>query len=93
MIDDNRAVDAAHTDFSKTFDKVPHGRLTQKVKSHEIHSEQQGSVLGPLLFADDTKIGGAVGSEEGCQKILQDIDRLETWAEKWHMEFNPDNCE
>ena len=27
-------------------------------------------------------------SKEDCQRIQQDIDRLETWAEKWQMEFN-----
>ena len=27
------------------------------------------------------------------QRIQQDIDQLETWAERWQMEFNPDKCE
>ena len=44
-------------------------------------------------FADDTKIGGVADSDEDCQRIQQDIDRLENWAEKWQMEFNPDKCE
>eukprot|EP00061_Rhincodon_typus_P005477 g25029.t1 len=72
MIDEEKAVDVVYMDFHKVFDKVPHGRLVQKVKSHGI----RGSVLGPLLFviyindleeniasliskfADDTKIDG-----------------------------------
>ena len=44
-------------------------------------------------FADDTKIAGVADSDEHCQRIQQDIDRLENWAEKWQMEFNPDKCE
>ena len=44
-------------------------------------------------FADDTKIGGVADSDEDCQRIQQDVDRLEKWAEKWQMEFNPDKCE
>eukprot|EP00061_Rhincodon_typus_P005143 g24308.t1 len=44
-------------------------------------------------FADDTKIGGVVKSEEDCQGIQQDINQLEAWAEKWQIEFNPDKCE
>ena len=44
-------------------------------------------------FADDTKIGGVADSDEDCQRIQQDIDRLENWVEKWQMEFNLDKYE
>ena len=44
-------------------------------------------------FADYTKVGGFADSDEDHQRIQQDIDRLETWAERWQMEFNPDKCE
>ena len=35
-VDEGRAVDVVYTDFSNAFDKVPHGRLIQKVKRHGI---------------------------------------------------------
>ena len=44
-------------------------------------------------FADDTKIGEVADSDEDCQRIQQDIDRLGKWAEKCQMEFNLDKCE
>eukprot|EP00061_Rhincodon_typus_P013058 g39192.t1 len=46
VIDEGKPVDIVYMDFSKAFDKVPHSRLVQKVKSHGI----RGSVLGLLLF-------------------------------------------
>eukprot|EP00061_Rhincodon_typus_P009918 g33776.t1 len=36
MIDEGRAVDVVYMDFSKAFDRVPHGRLIQKVKLHGV---------------------------------------------------------
>eukprot|EP00061_Rhincodon_typus_P013808 g40407.t1 len=38
-IDESRAVDVVYMDFSKAFDKILHGRLILKVKSHGIHTE------------------------------------------------------
>ena len=38
-IDEGRAVDVVYMNFSKAIDKVPHGRLVQKVKSHGISGE------------------------------------------------------
>lgn len=39
-------------------------------------------------FAIDTKVNGIVDSEEGCQRIQQDIDQLQICLEKSQMEFN-----
>eukprot|EP00061_Rhincodon_typus_P017809 g46676.t1 len=39
VIDDGRAVDVVNMDFSKAFDKVPLGRLIQKIKMREIHDD------------------------------------------------------
>ena len=44
-------------------------------------------------FADDTKIGGIVDSEEGYLGLQQDLDQLGQCADEWQMEFNLDKCE
>ena len=41
----------------------------------------------------ESKIGGVVDEVEGCCRLQRDIDRMQSWAEKWQMEFNPDKCE
>jgi len=40
--------------------------------------------VGGLIskFVDDTKIGEVADSVGDCQRIQQDIDRLETWTQK-----------
>lgn len=36
-VTDEVAEDVVHMDFSKAFNKIPHGRLAQEIKSHETH--------------------------------------------------------
>ena len=42
--------------------------------------------------ADDMKVGRVTDTLEGCVAIQQDLDRLESWAEKNLMRFNQSKC-
>ncbi|GAB0177955.1 mitochondrial enolase superfamily member 1 [Grus japonensis] len=44
-------------------------------------------------FADDTKPGGVSNTPEGCTTIQQDLDRLESWAERKQKKFNEGKCQ
>ncbi|PKU32330.1 rna-directed dna polymerase from mobile element jockey-like [Limosa lapponica baueri] len=43
-------------------------------------------------FADGTKLGELANTPEGCTTIQQDLNRLESWAEKNLMRFNKGKC-
>ncbi|PKU46529.1 hypothetical protein llap_3156 [Limosa lapponica baueri] len=43
-------------------------------------------------FADNTKLGWVADTPEGCATIQQDLDRLESWAERNLMKFNKGKC-
>ena len=62
-VDEGSAVDIVCMDFSKAFDKVPHGRLLHKVKSHGI----QGEVSKWMESAHSPRV--CVGSS-GCSGFL-----------------------
>ena len=44
------------------------------------------------LFADDTAVYLAVTSLQDAQLLQQDLDSLQSWEDKWDMEFNPSKC-
>ena len=48
-VDEGSAVDVVYMDFSKAFDKVPHGRLLHKVESHGIQDEVSKWIQNWLL--------------------------------------------
>ena len=45
-----------------------------------------------LKFADDTKLGVVVETEEQREALQEAIRGLEGWADKWQMEFNASKC-
>eukprot|EP00061_Rhincodon_typus_P016679 g45016.t1 len=40
-----------------------------------------------------TKVDRVVNSAEGYSRLQRDVDRMQSWAEKWQMEFSPEKCE
>ncbi len=40
-------------------------------------------------FADDTKVGKIIRTDQDATELQGDLDRLYDWARKWQIEFNP----
>eukprot|EP00061_Rhincodon_typus_P009829 g33629.t1 len=49
VINEGRTMDVADMDFSKAFNKVPQGRLIQKIKVNEIHGDCVEFAHSPLV--------------------------------------------
>lgn len=43
-------------------------------------------------FADDTKIGRVINSQDDCISLQKDLDMLHKWSKDWQMEFNVEKC-
>ncbi|XP_069994159.1 uncharacterized protein [Penaeus vannamei] len=84
---DTKQVDAILLDFAKAFDKVPHKRLTLKLRHYRI--------TGPILHwitAFLTLLLRPIKTEDDCRLLQQDIDAFEQWERLWQMSFRPDKC-
>jgi len=52
----------------------------------------EGIESTPSEFAEDTELGGVADTLEGFLTVQQDLDRLESWAERNLMRFNRSKC-
>ncbi len=43
-------------------------------------------------FADDTKIGNSVLTDEDRQSLQEDLHKISVWSDRWEMPFNVDKC-
>ena len=44
-------------------------------------------------FADDTKIGNSVLTDEDRQSLQEDLHKISVWSDRWEMPFNVDKCQ
>ena len=67
---------------------VPQGSVLELLSFVIYINDLEENVAGRVSkFADDTKIGKVVDSDENCQRIQQDIRRLEKWRRngRWNL--------
>ena len=44
------------------------------------------------LFADDALLYRRIGTHEDHVKLQEDLAKLQSWADRWGMQFNTDKC-
>ncbi|GAB0179869.1 mitochondrial enolase superfamily member 1 [Grus japonensis] len=85
-VDEGRAVDVVYLDFSKVFDIISHNILIGKLRTCGL---DEWTVRGQSVPSASLQVAD---TPEGCAAIQQDLDRLESWAERNHVKFNKGKC-
>ncbi|KAK8748335.1 hypothetical protein OTU49_016085 [Cherax quadricarinatus] len=57
-----------------------------------VNDMMEGLYSEVSLFADDVKLMRRIKSDEDQAGLQRDLDRLDTWSNKWLLEFNPAKC-
>ncbi len=73
--------------------RVPQGSVLGPLLFLAFMNDLDDGIISKLSkFADDTKLGGGVGTVDGVQKLRQELKQLFRWAAEWQMLFNVEKC-
>ena len=45
------------------------------------------------LYADDSALSRDINTKQDEEALQNDLDELQAWERRWHMEFNPEKCQ
>ena len=86
-------VNGVKSDWAPVLSGVPQGTvlgpLLFSLYINDISSDIESEIR---LFADDCVCYREIKDEEDTMKLQSDIDRLDSWARKWGMRFQPVKC-
>ena len=86
-------MEGSYSTWGEVGSRVPQGSVLGPVLFNFFISDLDDGVKNNLFkFADDTKIWGEVSTLVGRERLQQDLDRLQEWANINRMRFNTDKC-
>jgi len=72
---------------------VPQGSVLGPILFVVYINDLDNNIISKInKFADDTKLGKAVGRVEDRISLQNDLDKLFNWSTEWQMKFNTDKC-
>ena len=87
------AVNGALSDITDVTSGVPQGSVLGPVLFLLYINDINGNIKSSIrLFADDSIIYRKISSKTDHEILQTDLSQLQTWSDKWQMEFNVSKC-
>ena len=82
-----------YSDWENALNVVPQGSLFGPLMFLIYINDLDEGIDSKLVkFADDTKLGRGVATEQEIEMLRQDLKRIYQWSVDWQMLFNTDKC-
>ena len=84
---------AYYSEIAEVLSGVPQGTVLGPTLFNVYINDAPRTVTSKLsLYADDSKLIGPVGTQQGVTSIQSDLDSFGEWAKTWRLEFNVEKC-
>ena len=87
------SVNGALSDITDITSGVPQGSVLASVLFLLYMNDIDGNIISSIrLFADDSIIYRKMSSKTDHEILQTDLNQLQTWSDKWQIEFNISKC-
>ena len=87
------SVNGEKSEWSDVISGVPQGSVIGPIMFLIYINDLPDGIKSHMgLFADDTKLYAEIENKEQAEIMQDDLERLNTWSNKWQLEFNIRKC-
>ena len=86
-------IEGEFSEWAEVTSGVPQGSVLGPILFIIYIDDLDSNVISKLdKFADDSKLGKSLSSQDDVECLRKDLISMEKWSSEWQMQFNTDKC-